>query len=128
MPVYNGAKYLNEAIDSILKQTFSDFEFLIIDDGSTDQSIDQIMLYDDPRIRLVENKNNLGQSETLNKGINLATCKYIARMDQDDISMPERLERHTEKAHGKSSKTQIKKETWGSIKTTNRKNRNVSAG
>jgi len=96
MPVYNGFKYLDEAMKSILNQTFSDFEFLIIDDGSTDQSIDQIMLYDDPRIRLVENKNNLGQSETLNKGINLATGKYIARMDQDDISMPERLKNQFE--------------------------------
>ena len=66
MPVYNGATYLNDAIDSILNQTFSDFEFLIIDDGSTDQSIDQIMLYDDPRIQLIKNKKNLGQSETLN--------------------------------------------------------------
>jgi glycosyltransferase involved in cell wall biosynthesis len=84
---------LNEAIDSILNQTFSDFEFLIIDDGSTDQSIDQIMLYDDPRIQLIKNKKNLGQSETLNKGINLARGKYIARMDQDDISMPKRLEK-----------------------------------
>ena len=91
MPVYNGAKYLNEAIDSILNQTFSNFEFFIIDDGSTDQSIIQIMSYDDQRIQLIDNKNNIGQSETLNKGLSLARGKYIARMDQDDISMPERL-------------------------------------
>ena len=95
MPVYNGAKYLNEAIDSILNQTFSDFEFLIIDDGSTDQSINQIMLYDDPRIKLIINTKNMGQSKTLNKGLNLARGEYIARMDQDDISMPERLERQS---------------------------------
>ena len=93
MPVYNGDKYLNEAIDSILNQTFSDFEFLIIDDGSTDQSIDQIMSYNDPRIQLIKNENNVGQSETLNKGLGLAKGKYIARMDQDDISMPERLKK-----------------------------------
>ena len=93
MPVYNGATYLTVAIDSILNQTFSDFEFLIIDDGSTDQSIDQIMSYDDPRIQLIKNKNNRGQSETLNKGLSLARGKYIARMDQDDISMPERLKK-----------------------------------
>jgi glycosyltransferase involved in cell wall biosynthesis len=93
MPVYNGATYLNEAIDSILKQTFSDFEFIISDDGSTDDSVKIIKSYDDNRIRLVENKNNIGQSETLNKGINLARGKYIARMDQDDISMPERLKK-----------------------------------
>ena len=93
MPVYNGATYLNEAIDSILNQTFSDFEFLIIDDGSTDQSIDQIMSYGDPRIQLIVNKNNVGQSGTLNKGLSLARGEYIARMDQDDISMPERLKK-----------------------------------
>ena len=93
MPVYNGAKYLNEAIDSILNQTFSDFELLIIDDGSTDQSIDLIKAYNDPRIKLIVNKKNIGQSATLNKGLELARGKYIARMDQDDISMPERLKK-----------------------------------
>ena len=93
MPVYNGAKYLNEAIDSILNQTYSDFEFLIIDDGSTDQSIDLIKTYDDPRIRLIMNKKNIGQSATLNKGLDLAKGEYIARMDQDDISIPERIKK-----------------------------------
>jgi glycosyltransferase involved in cell wall biosynthesis len=96
MPVYNGATYLNEAIDSILNQTYNDFEFLIIDDGSTDGSVKIIKSYDDNRIRLVENRNNLGQSETLNKGLSLAKGKYIARMDQDDISMPERLKKQVE--------------------------------
>ena len=96
MPVYNGATYLNEAIDSILNQTYNDFEFLIIDDGSTDGSVKIIKSYDDNRIRLVENRNNLGQSETLNKGLSLAKGKYIARMDQDDISMPERLKKQFE--------------------------------
>jgi glycosyltransferase involved in cell wall biosynthesis len=96
MPVYNGDKYLNEAIDSILNQTFSDFEFLIIDDCSTDQSINQIKSYDDPRIQLIVNKKNLGQSETLNKGLRLARGEYIARMDQDDISMPERFKKQFE--------------------------------
>ncbi|SVC41049.1 uncharacterized protein METZ01_LOCUS293903, partial [marine metagenome] len=96
MPVYNGAKYLNEAIDSILNQTFQNFEFIIIDDGSTDDSVKIIKSYDDNRIRLVENRNNLGQSETLNKGLSLTRGKYIARMDQDDISMPERLKKQFE--------------------------------
>ena len=96
MPVYNGAKYLNEAVDSILNQTLTNFEFLIIDDGSTDQSINQINAYDDSRIQLIVNKNNIGQSAALNKGISLARGEYIARMDQDDISMPERLERQSE--------------------------------
>jgi|TARA_B100000315_G_scaffold206903_1_gene201518 glycosyltransferase involved in cell wall biosynthesis len=92
MPVYNGAKYLNEAIESILNQTFENFEFLIIDDKSTDNSLEIIKSYDDPCIRLVENAENIGQSATLNKGIDLALGEYIARMDQDDVSLPERLE------------------------------------
>jgi len=96
MPVYNGATYLNEAIDSILNQTFNNFEFIIIDDASTDDSLGIIKSYDSSRIRLVENKNNVGQSVTLNKGISLARGKYIARMDQDDISMPERLKKKFE--------------------------------
>jgi len=93
MPVYNGVTYLNEAIDSILNQTFQNFEFIIIDDGSTDNSVKIIKSYDDNRIRLVENRNNLGQSETLNKGLSLTRGNYIARMDQDDISIPERLKK-----------------------------------
>ena len=68
LPVYNGAKYLNEAIESILNQTFSNFEFFIIDDGSTDQSINQVKSYNDPRIKLFVNKKNMGQSKTLNEG------------------------------------------------------------
>ena len=93
MPVYNGATYLNEAIDSILNQTFNNFEFIIIDDASTDDYVKIIKSYDDPRIKLIVNKKNIGQSATLNKGLELARGKYIARMDQDDISMPERLKK-----------------------------------
>jgi glycosyltransferase involved in cell wall biosynthesis len=93
MPIYNGSEFLGEAIESILNQTYSDFEFLIIDDGSTDQSIDLIKTYDDPRIRLIMNKKNIGQSATLNKGLDLARGEYIARMDQDDISIPERIKK-----------------------------------
>lgn len=92
MPVYNGEKFLRDAIESILNQTFQDFEFLIIDDGSTDASVDIIKSYDDPRIRLITNGKNLNLINTLNKGIDLAHGKYIARMDCDDISFPKRLE------------------------------------
>jgi len=91
MPVYNGEKYLREAIDSILNQTFADFEFLIINDGSTDDSEKIIKSYQDPRIKLVDNEINLGLIKSLNKGIDLAKGKYIARMDQDDISFSNRL-------------------------------------
>ena len=91
MPVYNAEKYLKEAIDSILQQTFVDFEFLIINDGSTDSSKEIILSYSDPRIIYIENQTNKKLVETLNIGLNLARGKYIARMDADDIAFPERL-------------------------------------
>ena len=91
MPVYNGEKFLREAIDSILGQTFSDFEFIIVDDGSTDNSRDVIRSYTDPRIRMVENKRNLGVSASRNKGMKMSRGKYIAMMDADDISLPKRF-------------------------------------
>jgi len=93
MPVYNGEKYLNEAIDSILSQTYSDFEFIIVNDGSTDKTEEIILSYADDRIRYVKNEENIRLIRTLNKGIDLAKGKYIARMDADDISLPNRLEK-----------------------------------
>lgn len=93
MPVYNGAAYLREAIESILGQTFRDFEFLIIDDGSSDESAAIAASYADRRIRLVANETNLGLPATLNRGLELAQGTYVARMDGDDISTPDRLER-----------------------------------
>lgn len=93
MPVYNGEKYLNEAIDSILNQTYTDFEFIILNDGSTDKTEEIILSYDDLRIVYVKNEENLQIVKTLNKGIALAKGKYIARMDADDISLPERFEK-----------------------------------
>lgn len=93
MPVYNADKYLKEAIDSILNQTYTDFEFIIINDCSTDNSMDIIASYSDPRIILINNIKNIGVADTLNKGINLARGKYIVRMDADDISMLHRIER-----------------------------------
>ncbi|MBU1160254.1 MAG: glycosyltransferase [Patescibacteria group bacterium] len=96
MPVYNCEKYLNEAIDSILNQTFKDFEFLIINDGSIDKSLEIIKKYKDNRIKIINNEKNLGIVKTLNRGLKLASGKYIARMDADDISMPERFEKQIE--------------------------------
>jgi len=93
MSVYNGEKYLREAVESILNQTFSDFEFLIIDDASTDSSLEILQSYDDPRIKIIRNIENLGLTKSLNIGIRLAKREYIARMDADDISLPERFER-----------------------------------
>jgi len=93
MPVYNCEKYLREAIESILNQTFPDFELLIINDGSADKSVEIIESYNDPRIRLIHNEQNQGLIATLNKGLDLCTGEYIARMDADDISLPTRLEK-----------------------------------
>ncbi len=92
MPAYNAEKYLREAIESILSQTFTDFEFIIINDGSTDRTKEIIFSYDDPRIVYIENEKNSGICVTLNKGLDVARGKYIARMDSDDISIPNRLE------------------------------------
>lgn len=93
MAVYNGDRYLREAIESILAQTFQDFEFLIINDGSTDSTKEVLLSYNDPRIRLVDNGHNLGLTRSLNKGLALAEGRFIARQDADDISEPERLAR-----------------------------------
>jgi glycosyltransferase involved in cell wall biosynthesis len=93
MSVYNGEKYLAEAVDSILNQTYTDFEFLIINDGSTDASRSIICAYHDSRIRLVDNPQNVGLSRSLNRGLSLAQGKYVARQDADDISEPQRLAR-----------------------------------
>jgi len=92
LPVYNSEMFLREAIDSILSQSFKDFEFLIINDGSSDNSLNIINSYHDQRIKLIDNIQNKGLIFSLNKGIDLAKGKYIARMDADDISLPERLE------------------------------------
>lgn len=95
MSVYNTEKFVSDAISSILEQTFSDFEFIIIDDGSTDNSLKTIQEYatKDKRIRVVINGENIGLAKSLNKGIDLALGKYIARIDADDIAVPDRFEK-----------------------------------
>ena len=92
MPVYNAEKYLKEAIDSILNQTFQNFELLIIDDGSTDESVKIIEGYTDWRIRLIHNDGNKGLPYTRNRGLFLARGLYLAIMDADDVSVKNRLE------------------------------------
>jgi glycosyltransferase involved in cell wall biosynthesis len=134
MPVYNNEEYVHEAIESILTQTFTDFEFLIINDGSTDASRTVIASYHDPRIRLIDNPINMGLIKSLNRGLSLARGEYVARIDGDDTSYPERLEKqvrfldaHTEVAmvgtqrwttnqHGKRLFIQRKPTTWISIR------------
>lgn len=96
MPVYNAENYLKEAIDSILNQTFIDFELIIINDGSTDSSDGIISGYTDPRIVYLKNEGNRGLVYTLNRGFSLARGEYIARMDSDDIAMPDRFVKQIE--------------------------------
>lgn len=92
MPVYNAEAYLKEAIESILHQTFKDFELLVFNDGSTDASASIVQSYGDSRIRFFDRSVNVGYVHLLNEGIALAQGKYIARMDADDVSYPERLQ------------------------------------
>ena len=92
MPLYNGESHITDAIDSILSQTFKDFELVIINDGSTDSSRALVKSYNDRRIHLIDNQENLGLSASLNLGLNESCGQYIARMDCDDISLPNRLE------------------------------------
>jgi hypothetical protein len=93
MAVYNGERFLRQAIDSVLTQTFSDFEFVIVDDGSTDRSREILAGYTDPRIRPLWNSANLGLTRSLNRGLAASTAELVARQDADDISEPRRLER-----------------------------------
>lgn len=95
MPVYNAEKYLRTAIKSILNQTYKDFEFIIIDDGSTDKSAPIIHSYDDPRIIFRQQKNK-GQTASLNEAIRMARGRYIARQDADDYSHRDRLKKQVE--------------------------------
>lgn len=92
MPVYKTSQYLREAIDSILAQTFTDFELIILNDCSPDNAEEVLDGYDDPRIVRYLGEKNSGLANVLNIGMQIAKGKYIARMDSDDISMPERLE------------------------------------
>jgi len=99
MPVYNGERYLIQAINCILDQTFNNFELLIIDDGSTDRTCEIIRTFQDPRIRFIQNSKNLGLTKTLKMGMNLARGKYIARIDADDYCDIDRLTKQVSFLH-----------------------------
>jgi glycosyltransferase involved in cell wall biosynthesis len=92
LPVYNAAAYLRDAIDSVLNQTFSDFELIIVNDGSTDSSAEIIRTYNDKRIVTIDQANT-GLATALNNGVRMARAGLIARMDNDDICYPERLQK-----------------------------------
>jgi hypothetical protein len=92
MPVYNQEKYVGAAVESILRQTFKDFEFIIVDDGSTDRTPEVLKSITDPRVRIV-NAPHQGFLPALTRGVNESRGKWVARMDSDDISHPNRLQR-----------------------------------
>lgn len=103
MSVYNGENFLKEAIESILKQTYTNFKFIIVDDGSNDSSFDIINSFPDERIEVIRNKRTEGLTRSLNKALRAGEGKYVARQDADDVSLPSRfasqvdfLEKHPE--------------------------------
>ena len=106
-------KYLKESIDSVLNQTYSNFEFIIIDDGSTDDSLEFIKSYNDDRIKLFVNSENIGLAKSLNKGFEMARGEYIARMDSDDICYLERFEKQID--YMKNHPDTIVCGTWAKI-------------
>ena len=93
LPTYNRAYCLRRSIDSVLRQTFGDFELIVIDDGSKDDTKALVEGYDDPRLRYVHNHDNQGQTKRLNQGISLARAPLIAFQDSDDEWLPEKLEK-----------------------------------
>jgi glycosyltransferase involved in cell wall biosynthesis len=99
MPVYNAGSYLRVAVLSMIKQTFPDWELLIIDDGSTDMALQNMADIQDGRIRIFRDEVNKGLAARLNEAIDLARGQYLARMDADDVAYPERLDRQVETLH-----------------------------
>ena len=93
LPVYNGAKTLTLAVNSIINQSYQEWELIILDDASTDCSREVMRTFSDPRIHLVEGDENLGLSARLNMAVDMARGSYFARMDQDDVSYPERIQK-----------------------------------
>lgn len=93
MPVYNGQAYVYDAVTSMLNQTYHDFDLLVIDDGSTDKSLEILQAFDDERLVIEQNPQNMGIVQTLNKGLEMITGEYVIRMDADDIAKPARLEK-----------------------------------
>ncbi len=98
LSTWNGAEFLSKSIESVLEQTYKNFEFIIVDDGSTDRTPEILRDYAkrDPRIKIITNDENIGLTKSLNKAIRVAHGKYIARQDADDISLPQRLEKQIE--------------------------------
>jgi glycosyltransferase involved in cell wall biosynthesis len=92
MPVFNRVKYIADAVNSILKQSFTNFEFIIVDDGSTDSTFEILETFNDNRIKLIRKSDNNGNYSARNEGMELGTGKYICVMDSDDIALPNRIQ------------------------------------
>ena len=103
MPVYNGAELLPTSVSSVLTQTFEDFELLVVDDASTDDSVAVVESFGDQRVCILRNQRNLGQVATTNRGLREARGEYVARLDQDDLALPARLARQVAVLDGESS-------------------------
>jgi glycosyltransferase involved in cell wall biosynthesis len=127
LPVYNCPGYVGQAIESILTQTYADFELIVIDDGSKDETPDVLRRYADPRIRLITQANR-GLAGTLNRGIELARGRYIARQDQDDVCFPERLAKQVAfmEAHPACALLGTGAEIWREDARTNRAHKHPS--
>ena len=97
LAAHDDASFLAEAIDSILRQTLDDFELVIVDDASTDGTATLLDTVDDKRLRVVRNEEQAGLAASLNRGLDLAEGRYVARLDADDVALPERLERQVER-------------------------------
>ncbi|MBS1227021.1 MAG: glycosyl transferase [Proteobacteria bacterium] len=121
LPVYNGAEDVAKSIQTVLTQTFSDFELIVIDDGSKDNSSEVLGEINDPRLRLYR-QENIGLAATLNRGIGLARGRYIARQDQDDLSMPTRFAEQFEymEAHPDCALLGTRAEIWVGDKRSDR--------
>jgi glycosyltransferase involved in cell wall biosynthesis len=91
IPVFNGERHIRESLDSLIAQTFADFEIVVVDDGSTDNSVAIVNSYGDPRIRLTRHDRNLGVPATRNEGVAVALGEYVAFLDCDDVALPHRL-------------------------------------
>lgn len=92
LPVFNGQDYIKQCITSLLEQTFKDFELIVINDGSVDNTMEQVYFFDDPRIKVIHLDRNSGTAHALNQGWAASDSRYVALMDHDDIALPVRLE------------------------------------
>ncbi len=96
LPAYNASNHIAESIDSILRQTYKDFELIVVNDGSIDQTKEIVNSFQDNRIKLIDNESNMGIVFSLNKAIKISKGEFIARMDSDDIAINDRLEKQLE--------------------------------